>query len=147
MAKQTPNDNGRKTDGTFAAGNKAGGRTKGSRNKTTLAVQSLLEGEAEAIGRKAIELAKAGDMTAIRLVLERIVPPRKDAPVQLEIPAMQSAHDAAIVQGAVVQAVGRGEVTPSEGHAVCTMLEQYRRTLETVELEQRISRLEERNGN
>jgi Family of unknown function (DUF5681) len=47
------------------SGNPAG-RPKGSRNKATLAVEALLDGEAEEITRKAIELAKKGDLAAIR---------------------------------------------------------------------------------
>jgi len=39
------------------------GRPKGSRNKTTLAIEALLEGESEAITRKLLEMAKEGDMT------------------------------------------------------------------------------------
>ena len=38
-----------------------GGRPKGTRNKTTLAMEELLDGEAEIITRKAIEKAKEGD--------------------------------------------------------------------------------------
>src|SRR5215211_4292561 len=53
------------------------GRPPGSRNKTTLAVDALLDGEAETLTRKAIELAKAGDLVALRLCLDRICPPRK----------------------------------------------------------------------
>jgi hypothetical protein len=62
------------------SGNPAG-RPKGSRNKATLAVEVLLDGEAESITRKAIELAKKGDLAAIRLCLDRIASPRKDRPV------------------------------------------------------------------
>ena len=47
------------------------GKPAGARNKTTLAVEALLDGEAEDLTRKAIELAKAGDMTALRLCLDR----------------------------------------------------------------------------
>ena len=54
------------------------GKPAGARNKTTLAVEALLDGEAEYLTRKAIELAKAGDMAALRLCLDRIVPARKD---------------------------------------------------------------------
>jgi hypothetical protein len=62
------------------SGNPAG-KLKGTRNKTTLAVEALLDGEAETITRKAIELAKDGDLAALRLCLDRIAPPRKDRPV------------------------------------------------------------------
>ena len=54
------------------------GRPRGARNKATIAAEALLDGEAEAITRKAIELAKTGDITAIRLCLERIIPARRD---------------------------------------------------------------------
>lgn len=145
---RSPKNTGRKQDGTYNTGQSGNpsGRPRGSRNKTTMAVQSLLDGEAEEIGRKAVELAKSGDMAAIRLVLERILPPRKDRPIELEIPHMESIADVVTAQGAIVQAVGCGDITPSEGQAICAMLEQYRRTIETAELEKRITQLEEQNN-
>ena len=51
------------------------GRPAGSRNKKTLAAAVLLEGESEALTRKAVELALEGDPTALRLCIERILPP------------------------------------------------------------------------
>src|ERR1700693_659671 len=48
------------------------GRPKGSRNKSTLALEALLDGQAEALTQKAVELALAGDITALRLCLDRI---------------------------------------------------------------------------
>lgn len=99
--------NGRSADGTFTAGN--AGRPKGARNKTTQAVLALLEGEAEALGRKAVEMALAGDSVALRLCLDRLAPPRKDRPVQFPLPRMATARDAA---GAVLEAVSVGDLTP-----------------------------------
>ena len=52
------------------SGNPAG-KPKGARNKATLAVEALLDGEAEELTRKAIELAKAGDIPALRICLDR----------------------------------------------------------------------------
>lgn len=57
--------------GTFQPGNP--GRPCGARNKATLAALALLEGEAEAITRKTIELAKAGDTVALKLALDRLL--------------------------------------------------------------------------
>jgi hypothetical protein len=48
------------------------GKPKGARNKTTLAMEKLLDDDAATITSKAIELAKNGDLTALRLCLERI---------------------------------------------------------------------------
>src|SRR4051812_10571270 len=55
----------------FLPGNKHGkGRPAGSRNKATIALQELLDGEGASITRKAIALAKAGNEMALRLCLE-----------------------------------------------------------------------------
>ncbi|MCC0808272.1 hypothetical protein FPV16_18990, partial [Methylobacterium sp. W2] len=62
-------------------GNPAG-RPKGSRSKSALALEAILEGDAESIVRKAIELATDGDTQALRMCLDRLMPARKDRPVQ-----------------------------------------------------------------
>lgn len=134
-------NNGRNTDGTFASGNP--GRPKGARHKATLAALELLEGEAEALTRKAVETALAGDTTALRLCLERIAPPRKDTPVTFTLAPMQSAADAAKAAGSVLDAVACGELTPTEGSHIMGLIETYRRTLETSELEARVAALEQ----
>jgi hypothetical protein len=125
------------------SGNPAG-RPKGSRNKTTLAVEALLDGEAEAITRKAIEKAKGGDMIAIRLCMDRLVPPVKDRPVTFEMPEIDSAQDAAVAVGAVLRAVADGELTPIEAAEVSKIVSTYVTALEASELEQRIAKLEAR---
>ena len=56
------------------------GRPRGSRNATTLALEALLDGQANALTQKAIDLALAGDMAALRLCLDRILPPARIAP-------------------------------------------------------------------
>ncbi|WP_109313553.1 DUF5681 domain-containing protein [Ruegeria sp. AU67] len=126
--------------GKFAAGNP--GRPKGSRNKYLLAVESLLEDEAEGLARKAIELALKGDTTAMRLCLERIAPPKKDSAVSFDLPLMNSARDAAASAQAVLRAVSQGDVTPLEGAAVMNLVEGFRRVLELSEYEDRINALE-----
>src|SRR5262249_56129390 len=86
------------------SGNPAG-KLKGTRNKTTLAVEALLDGEAETITRKAIELAKAGDLAALRVCLDRIAPPRKDRPVLFELPPVSSPPDPPKPPPALLEAV------------------------------------------
>jgi len=135
---------GRNTDGTFAAGNP--GKPRGTRHKATQAVLALLDGEAEALTRQAVTMALDGDATALRLCLERIAPPRKDAPVQFNLPRMETARDAAKAAGAVLEAVAEGELTPTEGAHIMALVETYRRTLETSELEARVTALETNAG-
>src|ERR687894_527368 len=90
------------------------GRPKGSRNKATLAAEALLDGEAEALTRKAIEMALGGDGQAMRLCLERLVSPRRDRPVSFALPRLQTATDALAAAAAIAEAVADGELTPSE---------------------------------
>jgi hypothetical protein len=119
------------------------GRPKGSRHKYTLAAEALLDGESETLTRKAIELAKAGDMMALRLCLERIAPPRRDRPIYFEIPPMEKASDAVAAVAALVAAVANGEVTPSEASDLSKLVDSYTRTLLASDLEARVTALEE----
>lgn len=123
------------------SGNPAG-RPKGSRHATTIAIEALLDGEAEAITRKAIEAAKAGDMVAIRLVMDRICPPRKTRPVHIELPPIADTHGVADAQQEVLDAVSKGELLLDEAQALSGLIEARRKALETQELEARIAELE-----
>ncbi|MCL6286020.1 hypothetical protein M3P21_21115 [Ruegeria sp. 2012CJ41-6] len=134
------NTEARNPDGTFKPGNP--GRPRGARHKTTRAIEALLEGEGEALAQKAIDLALEGDMAALRLCIERIAPARKDAPVSFNLPRIESAQDASEAAQAVLRAVSEGELTPLEGATVMGLIEQFRRVLETTEIEKRISALE-----
>ena len=127
------------------SGNPAG-RPKGARNKATLAIEALLDGEAEELTRKAIELAKAGDIAALRLCLDRIFPVRKDRPVTFALPAMDSASDAAKAAAALIAAVSFGDVTPSEAAELGKLIESYVEALRMTELEERLAQLERRSG-
>ncbi|HUW74544.1 MAG TPA: DUF5681 domain-containing protein [Methyloceanibacter sp.] len=110
------------------SGNKKG-RPKGSRHKTTLAIEKLLDGEGETITRVAIERAKAGDMTAIRICLDRIAPARKDRHIQFSLPKMKKASDAVAASAAIVEAASSGDLTPSEAGDLTKIVETYARTL------------------
>lgn len=101
------------------------GKPKGARNKATLAAEVLLDGEAETITRKAIELAKGGDIMAIRLCLERILPPRKDRPIAVDLPAIICAADLKTAYAAVGRDVANGELTPDQERAMSDLLESY----------------------
>ena len=132
--------NGRNSDGKFAPGNP--GKPIGARHKVTLAVSGLLEGQAERLTQKAVDMALSGDTTALRLCLERIAPPVKDKPVRFGLPPMENAQGAAQAAQAVLQAVSGGVLTPLEGASVMGLVEQHRRSLELTEFERRLEALE-----
>ena len=94
------------------------------------------------MSRKAVELALNGDVSALRLCLDRIVPPRKDRPVCFELPVMTESKDAVTAAAAIVAAVAAGELTPTEAAELGKLVDSYARTLQAVEFEERISRLE-----
>jgi hypothetical protein len=120
------------------------GKAKGTLHKATRAAQELLDGEAQALTRKVVELAQGGNMAALKLCLERLLPPRKDRPITLQLPKVEAMGDVPKALGAILEAVSAGEITPGEGQAVCSMLENYRRGLELTELEARLTALEEK---
>lgn len=124
----------------FESGNP--GRPKGARHKVTIAVEALLQGEHEKLTRVAIDKALEGDMVALRLCLERIAPPRKDAPVSISLPSVRTAADAVEASATVLDALTSGEVTPEEAGRVMTLLTAHKALVETCDLERRIEVLE-----
>ena len=131
----------RDTGGRFAAG--TAGRPKGARNKATLAVEKLLSDEAEALTRQAIEMALRGDVTAPRLCLERIAPPRKDSLMSFELSQPIDALGAANASADILNAVARGQLTPSEGESAIKLVEAHLRICQWGDLELRLARIEE----
>src|SRR2546421_12842808 len=93
------------------SGNRAG-RPPGARHKATLAAEALLDGESEALTRKAVEAALGGDMAALRLCLDRIVPAHPERPVNFQIPPLKSAADAAVAVAAISDAGAAGDGVP-----------------------------------
>ena len=111
-----------------------------------MAAQVLLDGEAQALTRKAVKLAKAGNPVALRLCLERILPPRKDRPITLKLPQVGGVQDFPKAMGAIVKAVAQGGLTPGEGQTMVAMLEAYRKGMELTDIEARLSALEDKTG-
>lgn len=118
------------------------GRPLGSRHKATIAAETLLDGEAEALTRKAVEMALGGDGQAMRLCLERIVPPRRDRPLAFALPAMKTTADLAPAVAAIAQAVASGQVTLSEAADLSKIVASFGEAMKTIDLEERLSKLE-----
>lgn len=118
------------------------GRPKGARNKTTMAIEALLEGEAEELTRKAIEMAKEGDGPALRMCLDRLAPPRKNAPVCFDLPPIKGVADAVEASSALLSAVAGGDVTPDEAARIMALLTSHKVLVETGEFERRLEALE-----
>ena len=124
------------------SGNPAG-RPRGSRNIALLAVEAMLDGEAEKLTRKCIDLALSGDVTALRLCIERICPVRRDRPVSFKLPAVTSARDAADISAAVMAAVSNGDITLSEASEIGKLIDSYVKAYQVAELSDRVACVEQ----
>jgi len=123
------------------------GRPVGSRHKVSLLVEQLIENEAEALTRAALMLAKAGDGALLKALLDRLAPPRRERPVQVDLPPLQSPQDAPNIAAALLGLAASGELTPSEAQGLAGLLESYRRQSELADLEQRLQALEAAHAN
>jgi hypothetical protein len=123
------------------SGNPAG-RQPGCRNRTTMAAELLLEGEGEALTRRAIELALEGDSAALKLCLERILPQRRSRRVVFDLPPIDRIEDLGKAIGSVLQEAASGQLFLDEAAALIGMMEARRKALETIDLEQRLQVLE-----
>jgi Family of unknown function (DUF5681) len=124
------------------SGNPAG-RPKGARGKAAVLAERMFEGESEAIIRAAIDLAKEGDTTAVRLCLDRIAPRPRDRAITFELPPLHSAADAASALAAITAAVTAGELTPSEAGELFKLVDGFARMLEARIFEERVAKLED----
>jgi hypothetical protein len=108
-----------------------------------MAAQELLDGEADVLTRKVIELAKDGDRHALRLCLERIIPVRRNRAIQLSLPPVNGVGDLPKVVLSISAATASGTMTPAEAADLVTVFEAYRQATETADLAERVRRLEE----
>jgi len=122
------------------SGNPAG-RPPGARNKATMMAEALLQGEVEAMTRALIGQALAGNMGALRLCLDRLVPATRSRTVSFELPPLVTAADAATALADITAAVSAGELTPAEASELFKLVDGFRRMLETTVIEERIAEL------
>jgi hypothetical protein len=120
------------------------GRPRGARNRATLAAEALLDGEAEALTRKVIERALDGDNTALRICLDRILPPRRQRLLDFTLPPLNSAADTIAAMAAITAAVAAGEITLSEAAEMANLVEVFIKAIETHDFDQRLKWLEAR---
>ena len=123
------------------SGNPAG-RPPGARNKATIVAELLLDGEAEALTRKALELALAGDAAALRMCLDRIIPPRRQRMVELPVPEVASVADLGTAMAAITNAAAHGTITPGEAVELARVVEIFVRVVEASDFDRRLRALE-----
>jgi hypothetical protein len=138
----------RDAEGRFTKGHSGNpqGRRPGSRNKATEAAELLLDSEAETLTRRAVELALDGQLGALRLCLDRIIPPRRQRAARLDLPPVRNIADLGSTMAAITTAAMEGAITTGEAAELARVVEIFVRAVETSDFERRLQQLEERCG-
>jgi hypothetical protein len=127
----------------FEPGNTQGrGRPKGSRNKAQSPAQELVEQYEIHVAKKCIQMASQGDVRAIKILMDRSFPPRRDACIRMSLPPIRTVQDVAKAAGKVTRSIGRGVITPSEGEKMMNTLEAQTRIIAKSDWEARVDELE-----
>lgn len=123
------------------------GRPKGSRNARLIALEALLSGEEKNIMKKALAIAlddeNDSQIQALKLCLERLMPPVKDNPISLKLPKMEVTSDLPKITSAIFNAVTKGEITPLESVSLLKVVDAHRNALETTTLKDELDELKE----
>jgi hypothetical protein len=137
---------GRLQDGRFKPGTSGNpkGRVAGSRNRMTIIAQQLIDNQGEELIQRAVEMAMSGDAAMMRVLIDRLLPAKKDTPLAagIELPVMGSAEDAAAAMNAVLAAVTAGEITPAEGQVLTSIVGKATEVTVLINIEERLRKLE-----
>ena len=118
------------------SGNPAG-RPKGSGKKYGI---EILEREKESLLRKLIGRAKEGDLKALEMCLDRLIPKLRARDALIQLPPGETFAD----QGReVLNAIFNGTIDASTGHKVLLSLLGVIRAVEVEELEARLAEIEQ----
>jgi hypothetical protein len=123
------------------SGNPAG-RPRGSRNKASIRMQEMLQQSAKALINKTVQMALDGNVAALRLCLDRLVPTRKNEPVACDMVPLEKAADAVAAIAEIASAAAAGDVSADEAAKLAKVIGVYVNTLEARDFEDRLARLE-----
>jgi len=122
-----------------------GGRRPGSKNRASLILAALSDGDKEDLVRKGLELAKAGDVLMLKFFLDRILP--RARAITIDLPKMETADDAVDALAAIMAAVCAGKITPSEAGHLTALVNSFARAIDNADVVKRMDKLEARiNG-
>jgi hypothetical protein len=106
-------------------------------------VEQLAEGQAEQLVQRVLELAHAGDVSCLRMKLDRLWPPRKGQPVYARMPPINSSQDVLAAIASIWTAIREGRLTPDEASAWSVVIDRSIHAIELHAIPKRIAALEE----
>ena len=118
------------------------GRPPKSKNKITHLVEQLAEGQAEQLVQKVLELAQAGDVPCLKMMLDRLYPPRKGQPVNFVMPPIKTSQDVISAIASVWEGIREGHLTPEEAGVLLIDIDRSIQAIELHDITKRIEALE-----
>jgi len=140
--KYGSNTDKRDSRGRFSKGNP--GRPKGSRNRSTLIAESIFSEGVSDVAGIVVQLARSGDLTAAKIILDRVYPASKDRPISIHVADTSTPEGLSLAVKQIIEATVNGDLLPSEAKCLNYVLETQRKALELIDLDNRIRDLEEK---
>lgn len=120
------------------------GRSVGSRNKTTIALEESFDVDADKMISLIKEKALSGDVSCLKLWLDRVLPPRKERVRSYNMLPVASEDDIVPSERDILNALGKGEVTISEAESLFSMLHKHMDTVIKYDHGKKVLEIEEK---
>ena len=119
------------------------GDPSGRPKKDTANLKPLLAKHGESVLKKVIDAALEGDLTACKLVLDRLYPAIKSQAMPVNIPVGETLPETG---NNIVTETMTGNVPPDIGASLITALSNQAKLVELTEVSQRLERIEQQLG-
>src|SRR5215208_4044474 len=111
--------------------------THPSSNRLTLAAESI-----DAVFRAVLRAAtQDGDMAAAKLLIDRVIPSRRGAPVSFHIRPLKTPEDCALAYTDLLDDVAAGRLTPEEANTISAIISKRAELFPSIELAAEIEAL------
>ena len=124
-----------------SSGNPAG-RPRGSRNRAAIIMEQLLDGQIEQLVQKLVASALEGNMQAMGICVERVLPRCKERTIDFDIPPVVGYDDILRAACTILEGIARGDITPTEGEKLSNVLKLSLESRVAVDLECRLTEVE-----
>ena len=130
----------RNSKGQFATGHTSATKKRKKRDSTILA-QQLGEGRVSQLVETAFTKAVAGDVGALKLLLDKIFPSVKSEPVRFSLPQIDRPEDLPLLTGAILRAVSEGLIAPDVAAQLSKVVNAHSQAVEVSEQAREIEAL------
>lgn len=124
------------------------GRPKGTGHRQQL-FNSLVLPKGQEILNKALSLALDGNEAMLKVLLDRLLPSKPiDEPINLNLQNAlpTNSEELAKLAQSIIAKVAVGELTPSEGKELSSVIQNYQQLLSSTEFSNRLAELEKKVG-